>query len=108
VPWTQIAITADFWFKRSAREAVVADILAGRLVPNDRGIVPVPFGLSAGGNEAMLEPCAPQACALFFTFRGIVDSYAGFLFVPDGSQLGDVYYAEQIPFGGNWFWVRGD
>jgi hypothetical protein len=37
-----------------------------------------------GGNEVAVEEHAIKKYVLFFTFQGILDQYAGFLFVPEG------------------------
>lgn len=50
---------------------------------------------------------------LFYTFRGVTDNFAGFIYVPgeDGICNGDFYinfdseYTDVIKFNKNWFWV---
>jgi hypothetical protein len=42
--------------------------------------------VSMGGNEILEEVHDGKTYLFFFTFRGILDSYAGFLFVPTGGD----------------------
>lgn len=39
-----------------------------------------------GGNEIVVERHREGAYVLFFTYRGVLDNYSGFLFVPQGGD----------------------
>ncbi len=47
----------------------------------------------------------------FFTFRGVLDNYSGFLFVPDGGDpkefydLGEPGSTQLVKYGKNWYWA---
>lgn len=66
--------------------------------------------LSMGGNEVIVEEHEGGTYVLFFTFRGILDNYAGYLFVPDGGEsrmFGDLSKGatEIHQLKKNWFYV---
>ena len=39
-----------------------------------------------GGNEVVVESHDGANYVFFFTFRGILDNYSGFLYVPEGGK----------------------
>lgn len=109
-PFTRVALAVDFRVKRHAREAAIPAIL-GR---QDKGLASLNemgWRLSAGGNEAVVDDCGPVRCVLFYTYRGILDNYSGFLFVPPGGEparfedLSDAGTTEILPWAGSWFFV---
>jgi hypothetical protein len=115
VPFTRVWLAANFYLKREAREQVVRDILAGTLRPNvrhNRSLVALGGGahLSAGGNEVVVHDAASGKFVLFYTFRGILNSAAGFLWVPDGASSEQFAsfngpIAEAIPYAPHWYFV---
>jgi hypothetical protein len=66
---------------------VIGQVLDGTLQPNVEhnasliALHGVPLGTSAGGNEIVVERHEGSTYVFFFTFRGILDSYSGYLFV---------------------------
>ncbi|MFA5985536.1 MAG: hypothetical protein WC782_16075 [Methylococcaceae bacterium] len=115
VPFTRIWITADFYLKKEEREEVVAKILSGQLLPNvsyNSKIITLPKGtsLSNGGNIVIERVNNEEPYVFFFTFRGILDNYSGFLWVPKNGEASKFQDAgetgtEISPFGGNWFFI---
>jgi rhamnogalacturonan acetylesterase len=113
------AASAHFAFD-AARMAIVAqNILAGNgpkpAQPNGgRGdFLKLPEAdsfLSQGGEVAYWHKNKGEPCVLFFTFRGILDSFAGYVFTQSGrmpdtdSFLGQP--VEIIKVAPNWFWYR--
>ena len=67
--------------------------------------------LSMGGNEIIVEEHLGDTYVFFFTFRGVVDNYAGFLYVPLGgspSLFGDLDEPDStqlVEFLGNWYFA---
>lgn len=85
-PFTRWWLWADFHGRLAAREVVIAEVQAGALAPNvahnaslialgDRAQV------SAGGNEVVVERHQGNVYLFFYTERGVLDRYAGYLWV---------------------------
>jgi hypothetical protein len=114
-PFTDIWLTANFHLKKASRERVVAEVASGKLVPNvshNRKLIALPRGtrVSKGGDEIVVEGSAKEAYVFFFTYRGILDHYSGFLWVPDGGNPQNFRDAGEEKtqirsFGGNWYFV---
>jgi hypothetical protein len=94
VPFTRLWLRVDFVVRRHAREHIVQDVSAGKLGPfsgdgQKTRVISLPADapqVSMGGNEILEEVHDGKTYLFFFTFRGILDSYAGFLFVPTGGD----------------------
>ncbi len=115
VPFTQIWVHANFYLKKSAREQVVAKVKSGEYtvnVPHNTDLISLPDGhdVSKGGNEIIVQGPRDNPYVFFFTFRGILDNYSGFLWVPTGKEPQDFRDAgerekEIAYFGGNWYFI---
>jgi hypothetical protein len=115
VPFTELWIRTNFHFKKAQRELVVAQVKNGELVPNvshNPGLIALPSGmdLSKGGDEIVVEGLPDEPYVFFFTFRGILDNYSGFLWVPKGGRPEQFRDAAQPgtqieSFGDNWYFV---
>ncbi|WP_211314846.1 hypothetical protein [Thioalbus denitrificans] len=115
VPFTQLWLYANFNLNKVAREQVVEKVKSGTFAPNvahnDKLIaLPTDSGVSMGGDEILVEGPSSNPYVFFFTFRGILDNYSGFLWVPDGGrpeQFGDAGEpgTEIESFGGNWYFI---
>ncbi|HEY2685811.1 MAG TPA: hypothetical protein VGI93_20045 [Steroidobacteraceae bacterium] len=94
VPFTNLWLRLNFTLNRSAREHVVRDVSEGRLAPsmsyaNGGGLITLPSGaprVSNGGNEIETKKHDGKIYVFFYTFRGILSRYAGFLYVPTGGD----------------------
>jgi hypothetical protein len=92
VPFTNLWLRFDFSFRRNARERIVQDVSQGRLRPvpgygQSTKLISLPVGtqqVSMGGNEILEQEQDGKTYVFFFTNRGILSSYAGFLYVPTG------------------------
>jgi hypothetical protein len=115
VPFTNIWLWVDFHMKVTEREAVVQKIYSGHLqpnVPHNKRLIALGKGskLSMGGNEVMVDVQDGKTYVLFFTYRGIMDSYSGFLFVPKGgspstfSEMND-RGAQLTKFSDTWYYA---
>lgn len=115
VPFTDLWLTANFNLKRSAREQVVQRVISGDLTPNvehNTHLIALPrgSGLSIGGDEIAIEGPHRNPYVFFCTFRGMLDNYSGFLWVPSGAEPEGYSDAgeqgTQIEhLDGNWFFI---
>jgi len=114
-PFTNLWLTTNFWWHRSEREAVVRKIQSrGPWPPTSPLTVPLPAGtpnLSTGGNDVLVEEHDGQLYVLFFTYRGILDNYSGFLFVQGRGEpkrfldLKEAGSSQVRRFGEHWYFV---
>ena len=111
VPWTPLMLDVDFHLNRHAREEVVRQVQQGRLRPDPRfgtGLIKLPFryrNLSAGGGEIVYE----GGEVLFYTFRGVLDSFAGFVYSPSDDAPGFASFGGDVKevrrLRKHWFWM---
>lgn len=115
VPFTNIWLWIDFHTKVAEREAVVQRIYSGQLqpnVPHNKRLIALGDGrkLSMGGNEVLVDVHDGKTYVLFFTYRGIMDNYSGFLFVPKGGAPGNFSEmndrtAQLTKFSESWYYA---
>jgi hypothetical protein len=93
VPFTNIILTWDFNMNLKDREKVVSMINSGELVSNvshNKSLIALPkeyAHLSKGGGEVIVEREGDRLKVLFFTFRGVLDGFSGFVYISDDSGL---------------------
>lgn len=117
VPFTEMTISLNFKWNYRKRMEVVSEVLDGRLaksVPEGGGseLVHLPAsyrGLSAGGGDIMIDHRDGQTLIFFFDFRGILDSFAGFVYStgntkPKNGDFGGQFF-EVDQMRPNWWWV---
>jgi hypothetical protein len=114
-PFTQIVLNIDFTMTKAEREKVVANINSGTLKPNvshNDSLIHLPEKynhLSKGGGEVVVEKKGDSYTILFFTFRGILDSFSGFVYSPNDQRPSasdfDGDYKEIERLDKNWYWV---
>lgn len=114
-PFTKIVLDLDFKTNKSEREKVVQMVENGTLIPNvshDSTLLQLPKKyrhLSKGGGEIVVEKKATGYSVLFFTYRGILDNFSGFVYVPNDQKPlkndfdGDFIEIEKLDK--NWYWV---
>lgn len=115
VPFTHLWLYANFHLKKAAREQVVERVVSGDLRPNiahNTNLIALPtgYGVSMGGDENVVESTNGNLFVFFFTFRGILDNYSGFLWVPKGGRPEQYSDAgepgtEIVSFGDNWYFI---
>lgn len=116
VPFTNLWLKAEFLIYKSKREDIVKKVYAGELVANvgyNTNLIALknhwPL-ISKGGNEIITEEHNRQKYVLFFTYRGFLDNYSGFLYVPKKgdpklfSDLGEPG-TQIIKWHKNWYYV---
>jgi len=96
------------------REKIVSMIQSGELRPNaapHSNLISLPFEyrhLSRGGGEVMLIGGGDRLEIFFFTFRGVLDNFSGFIYASDGRVSPSDFNSEfrQIEkLKENWYWV---
>lgn len=92
VPFTMLWLKADYMINKEQREQVVDKVLNGELQPNvkyNASLINLSDGyprLSRGGNDIVVEDHEGLTYVFFFTFRGVLDNYSGYLYVPKGGS----------------------
>ncbi len=117
VPFTMLWLNVDYIINKEQRDVVVAQILSDQLKPNvehNSSLIHLGdnySGLSRGGNDIVIENHAGLTYVFFFTFRGILDNYSGYLYVPEGgspekySDLNETDVTEIKQIENNWYFV---
>lgn len=91
-PWTDLWLAANERVHRTARERIVRQVQDGSLRPNvsyNRALIALGDDapdVSKGGNQIVVEEHDGRRYVLFFTYRGILSHYSGYLFVPTGAD----------------------
>jgi hypothetical protein len=99
VPFPRLWLWTNFEVHRAAREAFVASLAQD----------PQPRMANELG-DPWVERHANGTYVLFFTYRGVLDHYSGFLWVPVGGQAADFADLEDdgtqiVPWVGRWYFV---
>ena len=88
VPFNQIIIDIDYKWNKSKREQVITMVNENQLKPNvsyNDSLIHLPNKLqhlSSGGGDIIVEQAGNHKRILFFTFRGILDNFSGFVYSP--------------------------
>lgn len=114
VPFDSIMLDIDFFSHNAQRGEVVKMIQDGRIevnYTNDETIIKLPEKykqLSRGGGEVLVERKDGVTKVLFFTFRGVLDNFAGFIYKSDNTEplKSDFYgdFKEFKKYKDHWFW----
>lgn len=117
VPFTNLWLKADYSLYKKEREEIVKKVYENKLKPNvNHNSSLIGLGssyplVSMGGNEIVVEEHVGLKYVLFYTFRGILDNYSGFLYVPDGgvptnySDLDESSSTQITHLDGNWYYA---
>lgn len=114
-PFTQVMLDLDFKMNKSDREEVVKMVENGTLKPNvsyDSSLIQLPEKydqLSKGGGEIVIEKSDNNYLILFFTFRGILDNFSGFVYSPNDKKPSqsdfDGEFIQIEKLDENWYFV---
>lgn len=120
-PFTRWWLQANFAWNLPARQTVIAAVRAGQLEPNvahNASLIALPSSphVSAGGNDIVVERHGSAHYVFFYTYRGVLDRFSGFLWVdapgdPQAFQMGVDNHAciagvsDEEP-GGRWFYIK--
>ena len=118
VPFTKLTTDLDFRYHYAARTTVVNDVLAGRYEKQMEGggggrgdLISLPTHLSylSSGGEVLRFQHQDRTLILFFSFRGVLDSFSGFVYSSDDMPplRGDFggQFVEVSRLRKNWFWA---
>jgi hypothetical protein len=116
VPFDELWLKADFLLRRSDREMVIAQLRSGtipaRFPGNSSELIALPSSpaVSRSGNDILVSGSRQDPFVFFYTFRGVIDNYAGFLRVPPGHLPDEFTAAGDQPFltekfGDGWFFL---
>lgn len=107
VPFTEIRTQMDFKVHYNAREEIITMIQTGKLVKNTDYSILLPEGyrnLSKGGGEIIIYEDNENIEILFYTFRGILDNFAGFVYTTTGNEPHMEQYKIVVHMKENWYW----
>ena len=114
-PFTEIVLDIDFKMNKSEREKVTEMVENGTLKSNvsyNSSLILLPERyqyLSKGGGEIEVEKTDKGYYILFFTYRGILDNFSGFVYSSNDQKPskrtfdGDFKQIEKLKE--NWYWV---
>lgn len=110
-PLTEMYVTIDYYLYHSKREDIIEMLYNAEQVNRNSYIYKLPEkyqSLSCDG-EIVIENDYKNKIILFYTYRGIMDSFSGFIYVPNSYVLYDEVYGSEIikkiKFNENWYWV---
>ncbi len=115
VPFTALTLKMDFHFNINKREQVVEKIKNCELAPNvshNDKLINLPTGykhLSKGGGDVIVEYENKNPNVFFFTFRGILDNFSGFVYRADNNQPRNYDFGcehvELEKLKDHWYWM---
>jgi hypothetical protein len=91
IDFTALWLAGNFRFHHADRVQVVRRIANGKLRPNvshNASLIALPrqfAPVSLGGGEVVVQRDGDKLKILFYTFRGVLDHFAGFVYTSDGS-----------------------
>lgn len=108
VPMTNLYLDVNWMLKQHKYDTVAALIEKGELVPDSQGHLTLPEeykSLSIGGGEVIVEGPKDSQTILFFSFRGILDNYSGYVYTVKDTAPQDEDYFQVIKKKDHWYWV---
>ena len=91
-PFNQINLDLNFRSHQDKREEVATKIENGVIkpnVPNSPSLIQLPkeyTQLSKGGGDILVETKGKAKSILFFTYRGMIDNFSGFVYNPNDNK----------------------
>lgn len=114
-PFDQVNLDLNFKVHQDKREEIAAKIENDVIKPNvsdSPSLIQLPkeyTQLSKGGGEIVLETKGKETSILFFTYRGMLDNFSGFVYDPNDHKPsksdfdGDFKQIEKVHK--NWYYV---
>lgn len=114
-PFTKVRLDCDFKLNLTARNQIIDMIKTGKLMPEEKNktLITLPQRykhLSKGGGEVMVEKHSEHQVYLFFTYRGILDNYSGFVYDPAENAQAELCheYVEVERLGDCWYFCASN
>ena len=91
-PFNQVNLDLNFKIHQDKREEVATKIENGVIkpnVPNSPSLIQLPkeyTQLSKGGGDILVETKGKAKSILFFTYRGMLDNFSGFVYNPNDNK----------------------
>ena len=91
-PFTKVMLDLDFKMHKTERDKVASMVESGKLihnVPDSPSLIKLPKRydqLSKGGGEVIAVHTGDRLTILFFTYRGMLDNFSGFVYSPNGPK----------------------
>jgi hypothetical protein len=114
IPMTNLWLDLNFQLHFAQREKVASLVEQGELKPNVSWNnitlhLPAEYrSTSLGGGDVLVEKDASSTQVLFFTFRGVLSSYSGFLYTSSNTVptefLGD-QLINSIKYADHWYFI---
>lgn len=115
IPFNQIVLDIDFKLNKLERDEVISKIQDKTFIPNvsyNSSLIHLPDEynhLSKGGGDVVIEKQGENYSVLFFTYRGVLDNFSGFIYSPNGTEpqfnsFGGEF-KEIVEIDENWFFV---
>ncbi len=113
-PFNQVILDMDFKMNKLEREKVVCMVNNGNLssnVTHNSSLRKLPEEyerLSKGGGEIVVKNFGDDTYILFFTFRGVLDNFSGFVYSPNDNPpvQGEIANFKEVErLDENWFFV---
>ncbi|MGC9933910.1 hypothetical protein [Priestia aryabhattai] len=114
-PFDQVNLDLNFKINQDKREEVTAKVENGVIKPNvsdNPSLIQLPkeyTQLSKGGGDIAVETKGKAKSILFFTYRGMLDNFSGFVYDPNDNKPlktdfdGDFKQIEKVHK--NWYYV---
>jgi hypothetical protein len=115
IPVNQIVLNLNFNNNKTDRNAVITGIEEGIITPNvthNSTLIHLPdrySHVSKGGGDVVIEKQGDHYLVLFFTYRGVLDNFSGFVYSPNDNEPqarsfgGD--FKEIVKIDTNWYFV---
>lgn len=114
-PFDQVNLDLNFKIHQNKREEITAKVENGVIKPNvsdNPSLIQLPkeyIQLSKGGGDIAVETKGKERSILFFTYRGMLDNFSGFVYDPNDNKPlktdfdGDFKQIEKVHK--NWYYV---
>lgn len=112
VPFTDLWLAWDFKSHRKERELVAKAVFEGRITPNYShnskliALADEHRDTSRGGGDVVLAHYSGSRSVYFFTFRGILGSSSGYLFMERDVPPSGGYIVDMRKIAPHWYWIR--
>ncbi|MDR0951562.1 MAG: hypothetical protein LBM18_01395 [Oscillospiraceae bacterium] len=112
-PFDKLSLKHDFYSNKEAREEVVQMVKSNFELYDEYEHIELTrefARLSKGGGEVTLEKTGTSFKIIFYTYRGILMGFSGFVYVYNTSlEDGDFYcnFINKVQYDNRWYWING-